>query len=98
MPNEIKCPKCGNTIDVENVVATELEQKFQEKYRTQQQQWADRRKRNGQKPWMSKSFLKKKKNRETNCFCQKLLQEKQKMETDIQSQVSETVAQIAKCN
>ena len=41
MPNEIKCPKCGNTIDVENVVATELEQKFQEKYRTQQQQWAD---------------------------------------------------------
>jgi len=93
MPNEIKCPKCGNTIDVENVVATELEQKFQEKYRTQQQQWADSMEAERTKLLDEQKLFEEKKNRENELFRQKLLQEKQKMEADIQTQVRKSVAQ-----
>ena len=35
MPNNIKCPKCGNLFDVENVLAADIEQKYQQQYQTQ---------------------------------------------------------------
>jgi Skp family chaperone for outer membrane proteins len=32
MNNDIKCPNCGEVFDVENVIAIELEKKFQQDY------------------------------------------------------------------
>ena len=32
MANDIKCPKCGNVFDVENVLAADMEQKYQQQY------------------------------------------------------------------
>ena len=93
MPNVIKCPNCGNPIDVENVIAKELEQKLQEKYRSQQQQWADRMETERNKLLDEQKQFEEKKNKENELFRQKLLQEKQKMEADLQTQVRKTVAQ-----
>jgi len=93
MPNEIKCPKCGNPIDVENVIATDLEQKLQEKYRVQQQHWADRMEAERNKLLEDQKKFVETKNRENEIFQQKILQEKQKMEADVQAQVRKSVAQ-----
>ena len=38
MANEIKCPKCGTQIDVENVISTELEHKFQQRFQQKLQE------------------------------------------------------------
>ena len=32
MANDIKCPKCGTIIDVENVLAADIETKYQQQY------------------------------------------------------------------
>ena len=32
MANDIKCPNCGHVFDVENVLAADIEQKFQQQY------------------------------------------------------------------
>ena len=38
MPNDIKCPNCGHHFDVENVIAAEIEQKFQQQFQEKLQQ------------------------------------------------------------
>ena len=34
MANNIKCPNCGHVFDVENVLAADIEQKFQQQYKS----------------------------------------------------------------
>ena len=38
MPTNIKCPKCATVFDVEDVLSSDLEQKFRQKYEDQLQQ------------------------------------------------------------
>ena len=38
MNNNITCPNCGNTFDVENVIAADLEQKIKKDY---QEKWKE---------------------------------------------------------
>ena len=38
MANDIKCPNCGTIIDVENVLAADIEQKLQHQYQDKLQQ------------------------------------------------------------
>ena len=38
MANDIKCPNCGTLIDVENVLAADIEQKLQQQYTNKLQQ------------------------------------------------------------
>jgi hypothetical protein len=33
MQNNITCPKCGELFDVENVLAADIEKKYQEEYK-----------------------------------------------------------------
>ena len=33
MNNNIKCPKCGEVFDVENVIAADIEKKYQQEYK-----------------------------------------------------------------
>lgn len=33
MANNIKCPNCGHVFDVENVLAADIEQKYQQQYK-----------------------------------------------------------------
>jgi hypothetical protein len=44
MNNDIKCPNCGEMFDVENVIAIELEKKFQQDYQDKLNQLYDSQK------------------------------------------------------
>ena len=42
MANDIKCPNCGHHFDVENVLAADIELKFEKQYQQKLQQSLDK--------------------------------------------------------
>jgi hypothetical protein len=92
MPTNIKCPACATVFDVENVLSSEVEQKLKQQYEKQLQQSlaqvnTEKRKLDEAK----KEFDEKRKN-ENELFQQKLLQEKLKMESEMQIQLRKSIA------
>lgn len=92
MANEIKCPNCGTGIDVESVMAADLEEKLQQKYQSKLQESLGRIEADKKKLETEQQLFEEKKKRENELFAQKLQQEKAKLETEIQEQVKKTVA------
>ena len=92
MNNEIKCPNCGHQFDIENVLSAELEQKlrseFQQKLNTSLESVEAQKQQLLQE---QKSFEEKKK-KENEIFSQRLVQEKQKMQQELQESIQRTVA------
>jgi hypothetical protein len=92
MATDIKCPNCGNEFDVENVIAADLEKKYQKDYQHKLQQ--SLQEVDIQKKELldaQKRFDEKRKN-ENEIFAQKLVQERQKIEAELQIQVRKSVA------
>jgi hypothetical protein len=92
MANNIRCPKCGHEFDVENVLAADIEKKFQQQYQQQLQESLN--KIDAEKKQLQdaqQKFDEARKNA-NETFAQKLQQEKIKMETDLQQQLSKTIA------
>lgn len=92
MATNIKCPNCATTLDVEDVLSADVEQKLKERYEKQLQDSLSRI--NGEKKKLEedqKAFEEKKK-KENELFQQKLQQEKLKLETEIQQQLRKTIA------
>ena len=79
MANEIKCPNCGYDIDVENVMAADMEQKYQQQYQQKLQQSLDKVETDKKKFEEDKLLFEEKKKKENEIFIQKLQQEKQKL-------------------
>lgn len=92
MANEIKCPNCGNNINVDNVMAQEMEEKLQQKYRDKLQESLHKVEIDKKKLEAEQLQFEEKKKKENELFAQKLLSEKMKMETEIQEQVRKTIA------
>jgi len=92
MANDIKCPNCGHVFDVENVIAADIEQKFEKQFQQKQQQLLDKVNIDKQKLLEEQQQFEEKKKRENEIFAQKLQQEKLKMETEIQEQVRKSIA------
>ncbi len=92
MPNNIKCPKCGNVFDVENVLAADLEQKYQQEYQTRLNQSLTRVEEEKKKFAAELLQFEEKKKKENEIFAQKLQQEKLKLETELQEQLRKSIA------
>ncbi len=92
MANDIKCPNCGTIIDVENVLAADIEQKLQQQYQDKLQQSLNKVEEDKKKLLADQVLFEEKKKNENEIFAQKLQQEKQKMETEIQEQLRKSIA------
>lgn len=92
MANNIKCPNCGHLFDVENVLAADMEQKYQQQY--QQKLNASLSKVEEEKNKLAadlEQFENKKRN-QNEIFAQKIQLEKTRLEAEIQEQVQKSVA------
>ena len=92
MATHIKCPNCSAPIDVENVLATDVEQKFRQQYEKQLQQNLARLEGDKKKLEEEQRVFEEKKNSENELFQKKLQQEKGKLESELQQQLRKTIA------
>ncbi len=92
MANDIKCPNCGTIIDVENVLAADIEQKLQHQYQDKLQQSLTKIEEEKRKLIADQAQFEEKKKNENEIFAQKLQQEKQKLETEIQEQLRKSIS------
>ena len=91
MANDIKCPNCGHVFDVENVIAAELEQKYQQQYQDKRTELLSKIEEDKKKLLQDQQYFEEKKKKENEIFAQKLQQEKLKMETDLQEQIRKSI-------
>jgi len=92
MPNDIKCPNCGEVFDVENVIAADIEQKYQQQYQEKLQQSLNKVEDDKKKLEEDVKQFNEKKQKENELFAQKLQQEKLKLEVEIQEQLKKSIS------
>jgi hypothetical protein len=92
MPNDIKCPNCGEVFDVENVIAADMEQKFQQEYQQKLQQSLSKVEEDKKKLEDAQQQFEEKKKKENELFANKLQQEKLKLEVEIQEQLKKSIS------
>ena len=91
MATTVSCPNCGSTVDVESVLANDIEtrvkQQYQEQLRKNLEGLEDDRKRLAAE---QAEFLEKKK-KENELFAQRMQQEKIRMEQELQLRLRQTI-------
>jgi hypothetical protein len=92
MASDIKCPNCGNMIDVENVMAADIELKYQQQYQKKLQDSLNTVEQDKLKLLQEKQTFEEKKKNENAIFLEKLQQEKLKIEADLQQQLHKSIA------
>ena len=92
MANDIKCPNCGHVFDVEDVLAADIEIKYQQQYQERLQQSLSKIEGDKKKLEDDQLQFEEKKKRENEIFAQKLQQEKLKMETELQEQLRKSIS------
>jgi hypothetical protein len=92
MANDIKCPNCGHVFDVENVLAADIEIKYQQQYQEKLKQSLSKVEEDKKKLEEEQQQFEEKKKRENEIFAQKLQQEKLKLEAEIQEQLRKTIS------
>ena len=92
MPTNIKCPNCGHQFDVENVLAADLDQKYQQQYQQKLQQSLEKVEAEKQKLTADQHLFEERKKNENEIFTQRLQKEKQKIETDLQEQLRKSIS------
>ncbi len=93
MPTDIKCPNCGHVFDVENVLAADLDLKYQQQYQAKLQQSLSSIEEDKKKLQESQQKFEEVKKRENEIFAQKMQQEKLKIETDLKEQITKSTAE-----
>lgn len=91
MTNNIKCPKCGEVFDAENVLAADIEKKLQQQYQSKLQQSLTSLEDDKKKLEADRIDFEQKRKNENELFVQKLQKEKLKMETELQEQLTKTI-------
>ncbi len=91
MANDIKCPNCGHVFDVENVLAADIEQKFQLQYQEKLKESLVKVEEDKKKLVTEQLLFEEKKKQENELFAQKLQKEKQKMEVELQEQLRKSI-------
>ena len=92
MANDIKCPNCGHVFDVEDVLAADIEIKYQQQYQQRLQQSLGKVEEDKRKLADEQQQFEEKKKKENEIFAQKLQQEKLKLETEIQEQLRKSIS------
>jgi len=93
MANNIKCPNCGHLFDVENVIAADMEQKYQQQYQIQLNASLEKVEADKKKLEDAQKEFEEKRKKENEIFTQKILQEKQKITTELQDQLKKSIAE-----
>ena len=92
MPTDIKCPHCGIAFDVEDAIAADLDKKYQQVYNNKlKESLHDMENQRLELAEEQKQFEEKKK-KENELFGQKVAQEKQKMEIELQEQLRKSIS------
>ena len=91
MASDIKCPSCGNVFDVEEVIASDLEEKLKKEYASKFQQSLNTLTEDRKKFNQDLAIFEEKKKRENQLFQQRLIHEKQKLQADLQQQLTRTI-------
>jgi hypothetical protein len=92
MASDIKCPNCGHVFDVENVLAADIEIRYQQQYQAKLQQSLSKVEEDKKRLEEDHLQFEEKKKRENEIFAQKLQQEKLKLETEIQEQLRKSIS------
>lgn len=92
MANNIKCPNCGHVFDVEEVLAADIEQKYQQQYQHKLNESLTKMEEDKKKLATDLQLFEDKKKKENELFAQKLQQEKLKLETEIQEQLRKSIS------
>ena len=92
MANNIKCPNCGHLFDVENVLAADLEQKYQQQYQQKLNASLSKVEEEKNKLAADLELFENKKRNQNEIFAQKIQLEKIRLEAEIQEQVQKSVA------
>ena len=92
MPTNIKCPKCANEFDVQEVLSADVEQKLKLQYEKQLRLNLSQLAEEKKKLEDDQRIFEEKRKKENDLFQQKLQQEKQKMEIELQQQLRKTIA------
>jgi len=92
MATDIKCPSCGNVFDVEEVIANDLEEKLKKEYSTKLEQSLNTLGEERKKFQHDQIIFEEKKKKENELFQQKIAQEKQKMEIELQHQLTRSIS------
>ncbi|MEO6537860.1 MAG: DUF2130 domain-containing protein [Ferruginibacter sp.] len=92
MTRDIKCPNCGEIFDVENVIAADLEQKYQQQYQDKLNQSLVKVEEDKKKLETEQQLFEDKKKQENELFTQRLQKEKQKMEVEIQEGLRKSIS------
>jgi hypothetical protein len=91
MPNDIKCPNCGHVFDVENVIAADIEQKYQQQYQEKLQLSLTKVEDDKKKLEAELVQFEEKKKNQNEIFAQRLQQEKLKLEAELQEQLRKSI-------
>lgn len=92
MTNDIKCPNCGHSFDVENVIAADLEKKFQTEYNNKLQQSLNKVEESEKKLNADRLLFEENKKLENAKFIERLEKEKIKISTDMQEQLTKSIS------
>ena len=91
MPTDIKCPKCGNLFDVEDVLAADLERKYQKDYQNKLEKSLQDVEVQKKELLDAQKLFEEKRKKENELFTQKINQEKQKIEAELQQQLRKSI-------
>jgi hypothetical protein len=91
MANDIKCPNCGHLFDVENVLAADIELKFEKQYQQKLQQSLDKVETDKKHLQDAQQKFEETRKNANEIFAQKLQQEKLKLETELQEQLRKSI-------
>lgn len=86
MTNDITCPNCGHTFDVENVLAADLEKKFQKDYQKKLQESLGSVEEDKKKLEAAQIEFEEKRKHTNELFQQRLSQEKVKLEAEMKAE------------
>ncbi len=92
MTNDIKCPNCGHAFDVENVLAADIEKKYQLEYRQKLQQSISGLDEDKKKLEAEQLLFEEKKKNENEIFLQKMQQEKIKIEAELRDKLKKSIS------
>ncbi|MEO6584350.1 MAG: DUF2130 domain-containing protein [Ferruginibacter sp.] len=92
MPNNIKCPNCHHQFDVENVIAADLEQKYQDQYKKKLNASLSELETERQKIGALQVEFEEKKKNENELFAQKLQKALLQKETELQENLRKSIA------
>ncbi len=92
MPTDIKCPNCGTSFDVENVISADLEIKYQREYQQRLNDSLNKMDTEKKKLEEDLRAFEEKKRKENELFVQKIAQERKKMEAEVQEQLRKSIS------